>query len=79
MAYRQYLLIIELDGWVGHVDQGRHRDRRRDNEHATSGALTLRFGWEEVTGEPCAVARDVAEVLVARGWSGFPVSCPGCR
>ncbi len=79
VAYRQYLLIIELDGRVGHVGQGRHRDRRRDNEHATSGALTLRFGWEEVTGEPCAVARDVAEVLVARGWSGFPVSCPGCR
>jgi very-short-patch-repair endonuclease len=79
VLYREFALIVELDGRIGHVEEGRWRDRRRDNMHAASGALTLRFGWHEVTREPCAVALDVAEVLIGRGWTGYPAKCPRCQ
>ena len=31
----------------------------RDNQHRLQGYTTLRFGWAEVTGDPCAVAAQV--------------------
>lgn len=79
VAYVEHALVVELDGRVGHVGRGQFRDRRRDNSHTRSGLRTLRFGWEEVSEQPCAVALEVAEVLIGLGWSGYPGRCPRCR
>lgn len=79
VLYEEYALVVELDGRVGHVGEGRWRDRRRDNVHTRAGLRTLRFGWHEVTHEPCAVALEVAEVLIGLGWPGYPGRCPRCR
>lgn len=78
VLYEEYALVVELDGRVGHVGEGRWRDRRRDNVHTRAGLRTLRFGWYEVTHEPCAVALEVAEVLIGLGWPGYPGRCPRC-
>ena len=79
VLYEEYALVVELDGRVGHVGEGRWRDRRRDNAHTRVGLRTLRFGWHEVSHDPCAVALEVAEVLVGLGWPGYPGRCPLCR
>ncbi len=76
VLYEKYAVIVELDGHRGHV--GRLRDRRRDNVHTRTGAPSLRYGWMEVTQESCAVALEVAEVLIGRGWPGSPGHCPAC-
>ena len=79
VRYRQYCLLIELDGLEAHPGRHAHRDRRRDNRSARDEHTTLRYGWHEVTGEPCDVAVEVAEVLAARGWTDPPRRCgPGC-
>ncbi len=79
LGYPEFGLIVEVDGRVGHVGEGAFRDRRRDNAHTLAGWTTLRFGWSDVTGNPCAVAADIAELLIRRGWTGIPVPCPRCR
>lgn len=76
VLYVEFALVVELDGRIGHV--GRLRDRRRDNVHTRTGAPCLRFGWHEVTQEPCEVAMEVAEVLIGQGWTGYPARCPRC-
>ncbi|MFL6099569.1 MAG: hypothetical protein ACJ71T_06420 [Actinomycetales bacterium] len=70
---------IELDGRLGHADEGAFRDRRRDNDATRAGHATLRYGWTDVFGTPCEVASEVAAVLVMRGWRGRPRPCgPAC-
>jgi len=78
VAYEEYAVLVELDGRIGHVEEGMWRDRKRDNAHAVVGWLTLRFGWWEVVNSPCAVAADIAAVLRARGWPGLIRACPNC-
>lgn len=79
VAYRGPGVLVELDGRLGHAGEGALRDRRRDNANTLAGWATLRFGWHDVVGDPCAVARDVGQVLTARGWSGAVRPCsPGC-
>ena len=70
-----YLTGIELDGRAAHPAGERWRDYRRDNAGATDGIITLRYGWSDVTGQPCQVAAQVAAVLVQRGWPGPPRRC----
>jgi hypothetical protein len=43
---------VELDGRLGHEDEGRFRDRRRDNRSTVSGKATLRYGHADVFGDP---------------------------
>ena len=76
VVYEEYALVVELDGRIGHV--GRLRDRRRDNVHTKTGSPSLRYGWHEVTQEMCAVALEVADVLVECGWAGYLTCCPNC-
>ncbi len=71
-------VLIELDGRIGHVGEGMWRDRRRDNAHARLSQLTLRYGWQEVCDEPCAIALEVFEVLISRGCGGYPDRCGRC-
>lgn len=78
LAYEEFALLIELDGRIGHVEEGMWRDRKRDNAHAVVGWMTLRFGWWEVVHAPCAIATEIAAVLRARGWNGRWVSCRAC-
>ncbi|TCC17315.1 type IV toxin-antitoxin system AbiEi family antitoxin domain-containing protein [Kribbella speibonae] len=77
--YSPYGVIVELDGQAGHLDSAsRWRDMTRDNAAATSGKLTLRFGYQLVS-EPCRAASQVAAALQFRGWRGTPHACsPTC-
>lgn len=76
VTYDDYLVVVELDGRLGHGD--RFRDMWRDNVHATRAILTLRYGWDDVRGRPCEVAAQVGMVLRQRGWSGSPRPCRHC-
>ncbi len=65
-AYDDCRLIIEADGrrWHTRVEHLR-RDHERDAEAARVGWQTLRFLYEQITGDPdgvCAVVADVREV-----------------
>lgn len=78
--YTGFRLRVELDGRVGHADEGRFRDRHRDNRATTDGHATLRYGHADVFGDPCGVAAEQARVLRDRGWTGAPRACgSGCR
>jgi hypothetical protein len=75
-----YTTRVELDGRVGHEDDGAFRDRRRDNRGVVDRMATLRYGHAEVFGSPCDVAAEEAVVLQDRGWDGKPEPCaPDCR
>ncbi len=77
--YPEFTARVELDGRVGHMEEGAFRDRKRDNRGVVHRVGTLRYGYVEVFGEPCAVAAEVAGVLQDRGWSGHPRRCgPAC-
>jgi very-short-patch-repair endonuclease len=73
--YRAQLVCVELDGRAAHPPGERWRDYRRDNVGATDGIITLRYGWSDVTGQPCRVAAQVAAVLAQRGWRERPRRC----
>jgi hypothetical protein len=74
--YEAARLAVELDGQVAHPIEQRWADVRRDNTHAATGLLTLRYNWADVTTQPCTVARQAAEVLRQRG---TPVTLRPCR
>ena len=77
--YDAYLVCVELDGRVAHPSGERWRDCRRDNAGAADGIITLRYGWADVTGQPCQVAAQIAGVLLQRGWQGPSQRCrPRC-
>ncbi|MEV6412594.1 type IV toxin-antitoxin system AbiEi family antitoxin domain-containing protein [Kribbella sp. NPDC051718] len=79
VEYSPYDVIVELDGRLGHSDAlSRWRDMSRDNAAATSGKLTLRFGYQLVS-HPCETAAQVVTALQHRGWTGAPHPCsPTC-
>jgi hypothetical protein len=79
VGYDDWALLLELDGRDGHVEEGAFRDRRRDNAFAVRALLTLRYGWYDVTDNPCAVAWQVVTVLRSRGWPGEFRRCGRCR
>jgi hypothetical protein len=78
--YPQYGgLVIELDGKRFHPDEQRDRDRERDNQAAVTGS-TLRYGWNDVTRRACETARQEADALRHRGWTGTLKPCSSdCR
>jgi hypothetical protein len=77
--YQPFGVGVDLDGRAYHLVEDRWRDIRKDNLGATSGIVTLRFGWGDVTRRPCTVAADVAAALQHRGWPGSVVRCgPAC-
>lgn len=78
--YVDYQTRVELDGRVGHVGEGRFRDRRRDNRSTVEGRNTLRYGWIEVMTDSCGVAAEAAVVLGYNGWRGVFRPCgTGCQ
>ena len=77
--YARYRVVVELDGRLAHPGDTRWRDIRRDNEAAAGGGITLRYGWSDVTANPCRTAGELARVLRQRGWAGLPQLCSaGC-
>jgi very-short-patch-repair endonuclease len=78
--YRRFGVLVELDGRAAHPAESRWRDVRRDNASAAMGMVTLRYGWTDVTEDPCRVASEIADVLRQRGWTGRIRACgPACR
>lgn len=77
--YKNYGVIVELDGRLAHAAEDQWRDKARDNAAAVTGQQTLRYGWAQVTRHACATAGEVAQVLQVHGWDGSPRPCsPGC-
>ena len=77
--YAEYGVVVELDGRVAHPDEEQWRDKARDNAAAVDRKQTLRYGWKQVSKDPCGTAVEVAEVLQVHGWDGWPRPCsPGC-
>lgn len=77
--YPEYRLAIELDGKQYHAGERRSQDQDRDNANAVTGS-TLRYGWDDVTRRACEVARQEADALRRRGWTGTLAPCsPTCR
>jgi len=80
VEYEDYRTRVELDGRIGHVEEGAFRDMDRDNATTVDRLDGLRYGWVQVLGRPCAAAGQVARVLAANGWLGLPRRCgPTCR
>jgi hypothetical protein len=71
-------LTVRLDGRTHLVDAVAFRDRRRDNAAELANRSRLVFGWRDLSSDPCAGARDVAQVLRRRGWTGQLQPCPRC-
>ena len=77
--YREYAVVVELDGRLAHTIEDQWRDKARDNAAAVDGMQSLRYGWTHVRWHPCETALEVAKVLRGRGWTGWPKPCsPGC-
>jgi hypothetical protein len=71
--------VVELDGRMWHDSpQQRDADLDRDLDAAVDRLGTVRLGWGQVFGRPCATALRVARLLVARGWAGTPTRCRAC-
>lgn len=75
VRYADQGVVVELDGRAVHRIGASHRDLLRDNIAGARGESVLHFGWDDVTNSPCAVAKQVADVLTRRGWSGRPRPC----
>lgn len=73
--YEAFNTVVELDGRVGHTEEGRFRDHRRDNITTVRGCDSLRYGWADTVDSSCQVAAEVAHVLRANGWDGHPRPC----
>lgn len=77
LYYEAWRTIVEVDGRRGHVD-GRFRDFRRDNSHASQDVITLRYGSYDIRDNPCALALQIGEALTIRGWGGVVKRCGQC-
>lgn len=78
VGYVEFHILVELDGQTHHRGLAAQNDMDRDNEHRLLGLVTLRFGWSAVAGNPCKVARQVAQALRQGGWDGELTACPRC-
>ncbi|MGH3395252.1 MAG: hypothetical protein ACRDPO_11230 [Streptosporangiaceae bacterium] len=77
--YGEAEVAVELDGQATHPVEDRWLDIHRDNRHASSGLLTLRYNWADITLRPCLVAQQIADVLKSRGASPTLRRCgPRC-
>ena len=76
--YDRWLVVVEVDGRLGHEGEHLAADRRRDRRAAGTGRVTLRAGWVDVEGDPCQLAVDVYAALRARGLTD-PIRACGPR
>jgi hypothetical protein len=78
VLYDAYDVAVELDGRAAHPGDTRWSDIKRDNAAAADGVTTLRYGWIDVSRQPCVVASQVAQALRRRGYTGGRPCSPGC-
>lgn len=79
VVYDQFGQVVELDGRMWHDSAVQHdADLDRDLEAAVERLATVRLGWGQVYGRPCATAVRVGRLLRAHGWLGRPTRCPDC-
>jgi hypothetical protein len=71
-------LTVRLDGRTHLLSRVAFRDRRRDNAAELAGRSRLTFGWDDLSADPCAGARDVVTVLRRHGWDGETRRCARC-
>ena len=78
--YEEYDQYVELDGALFHDSpSARDADMERDLDAAVERQHTVRLGWGQVYGRPCATAAKVATLLRLRGWTGTIRPCgPDC-
>ena len=75
--YRDARLAVALAGMRDHTEWS--KDMARDNERLIAeDTATLRYGWQAVTLDACAVAAQLSGALGARGWEGQRLDCPQC-
>ena len=79
VLYDEFDQLVELDGRMWH-DSATQRDADldRDLDAAVNRLATVRLGWGQVYGRPCATAVRIGHLLGARGWPGAPVRCARC-
>ena len=78
VLYAEHGVAVELDGRAAHPGDLRWNDIRRDNAAAADGIITLRYGWLDVSQQPCLVAAQLAEVLRRRGYAAARACGPSC-
>ena len=79
VRYRDYGTLVELDGRLFHgTSDARDRDLGRDLESLQRGLATVRLGYGQIFGTPCATAAQVGTLLALRGWAGTLRRCPAC-
>ncbi|MFT4200364.1 hypothetical protein [Gordonia sp. (in: high G+C Gram-positive bacteria)] len=81
VEYRQWGLIVELDGRFAH-DTARARDRDLERDLDAAARLdrrTVRLGWGQVFERPCSTAEKIGALLQTQGWTGVPTSCGECE
>lgn len=71
---------VELDGSFDHAaPERRDADLERDLDSAAAGKVTVRLGFRQVFGRPCATTAKVVSFLHRRGVEVDPHPCgPGC-
>ena len=80
VIYDDQRVLAEIDGRLGHESAASaFRDLRRDNRHAASDYTTLRYGSADIRTRPCAVAKQLWQVLASRGWPHPFHPCSRCR
>jgi len=80
VVYPRQSLVVELDGRLFHSrPTARDRDLERDLDAAIDRLTTVRLGWGQVVGRPCATARKLGHLLERLGWTGDVKSCSDCR
>jgi hypothetical protein len=73
--YLDGLLVVELDGRVGHdTSADRWADAERDLHTTLHGGHTLRLVWQQAL-DSCRAAVVVGSLLGAVGWTGRPTPC----
>ena len=78
--FESYGVAVEVDGRAAHPVEARWSDIHRDNYFASTGIITLRYSWADVTTRPCQVAAEIAALLRQRGWTGTLRNCgPSCQ
>lgn len=81
LDYADGAIRIELDGFLYHDRSRALSDRQKGNASALAGRVQLRYGWVEVTDDPCAVAAELVHAARTRGVTWASRSCrrPSCR
>ena len=76
VEYKEWNLIVEVDGRLGHEGwRARQREGRRDRKAATTGRITVRCHWPDLVPTGCELAADLSAILKTRGWPGPALPC----